>query len=82
MLADKFVGLHLCLCNDLLSLRRDRDIARPAFENRDAELFFELLDGNGKRRLTNKAGFGSSAEVPFTRNGDDVFKFGKCHDAC
>ena len=66
----------LRLRDDLLADGRDGDIARAALENGNAEFFFKLLDGNGQRRLADEAGLGRAAEVPFTSNGNNVFKFG------
>ena len=75
-----FLNHFSCLIDDEAADRRDGDVVRAAFKNRNAELFLELLHGDGKRRLAHKAAFCGTAEVPFPGNCNDVLEFGKSHD--
>jgi hypothetical protein len=69
----------LRLLDDLLAGRRHCDFARPALEQRDAELLLELLHRHGKRGLRHEAGLRRVPEVPLARHRDDVAQLRERH---
>lgn len=70
----------LGLGHDLRAQRRDGNLGAAPFKQYDTQLVFELLDGNRERRLGHVTGFGGVSEVFRSRNSDDVFQFGQCHE--
>jgi len=51
----------------------------PAFDNRDAELLFELADASGQGRLRDVARLRRPGEVLFARKRDKILKLADIH---
>ena len=69
-------GRHaVCLLDDPLAQRGHLNGGFGAFEQGDAELVLEFLDGHRQRRLGNEAAFGGAAEVALLGQGYDVAEF-------
>ena len=58
------------------------NLIAAAVEQRECQLFFQLLYRNRKRGLADMAALGGPAEMPFLRNGNNVTQFGQCHGLC
>ncbi len=84
LLGDAFYAFQLvehapCLLDHAFADRGNRDLGLAAFEQRDAEFFFQLLDRHAERRLRNEADLGGAPEVFFARQRHDVAEFGEGH---
>ena len=69
----------LGLRHDLSADRGHRDFGTAALEDGHAQFIFQLFDRDRERGLRDETGFGGTAKVFFTCDGDDVFQFGECH---
>ena len=65
----------LGLLDDLLAQRRDLYGGLGAFEQRDAQLFFQLLHGDRQRGLRHVAALGGASEVALLGQGYDITEF-------
>ena len=70
----------LGLINDLAANLGHLDVYRTAFKEQDAQLLFKLLDGDGKRWLTDMALLGSTSEMALLRQSHDITQIGESHD--
>src|SRR4029434_1904817 len=77
--ARRFLKHLLRLLYDPLADRRDGDLSLPSLEQQRAELFFQLLNRDGERRLADEALGGGATETSFLRDGDDVAKLVQRH---
>ena len=77
----RFLKHYVSLVYDLLADFGDANfVLGAALEQTYAEFFFEFLDGDTQRWLTDEAGLCRFTEMIFLRNGDYVTKFGQCHN--
>src|SRR5262245_25354810 len=60
---------------------RQRDAARRALEERDAELVLELADAAAERRLRDVEHLGGARDVARLRDGDEIAHLAEAHAA-